>query len=136
MSSYNLQVGLVDALRADAPLMAIVDQVWDNPPQRSDPESNAPFPFITVDISSAPWDTDTELGFEATAIIHSWSRARNGNETRQIQDAVYNVLHRGTIGITGELVITVHELSRSDERDPDGITRHGIQEYRITYQET
>jgi len=136
MSTYQLQIAVAAALNADAPLMALVNGVYDNPLQVANPVSDSAFPFVTLsDGSSTPWDTDTELGRESAVIIHTWSRARHALEAKQIQDAIYNAVHRGTIPIVGSQFIGCDEVQRTVERDPDGITRHGVQEFKIIYEE-
>lgn len=134
--AYELQIGLYDKLKDDAQLMAMVDAIYDNPPQQDDPASNAPFPFVTISESTLqPWDTDTEIGTEATATVHVWSRASHALEAKQIQAAIYRVLHRDTIAITGYTVVGIDLINQTVERDPDGITRHGVQDFRIIYEE-
>lgn len=136
MSAYQLQLGIFTALDNDATLTSLVQGIYDNPTQVADPGDDSSFPFITLsDGSSSPWDTDTERGDDATAIIHVWSRASHSLEVKQIQDAIYNVLHRGTIVISGSVFIGSDYISQTVERDPDGITRHGVQEFRIVYEE-
>lgn len=134
--TYELQLGLYNKLAADLPLMALVTAVYDNPPQQDDPESNVPFPFLTISDSTAqPWDTDTEVGSDVTFTVHVWSRASHALEAKQIQGAIYQALHRDTISVTGYTVIGIDLVNQTVERDPDGITRHGIQDFRIVYEE-
>ena len=134
--AYELQIGLSNKLTGDAQLMALVKAVYDNPPQQDDPSSNVPFPFITIsDSVLQPWDTDTEIGAEAVVTIHVWSRASHALEAKQIQGAIYRVLHRDTIAVNGYTVIGIDLVSQTVERDPDGITRHGVQDFRIIYEE-
>jgi hypothetical protein len=134
--AYELQLGLYNKLAADAGVMALVEAIYDNPPQQADPESNVPFPFITIsDSTLQPWDTDTEIGTDATVTVHVWSRASHALEAKQIQGAIYRALHRDTIAVTGYTVIGIDLITQTVERDPDGITRHGVQDFRIVYEE-
>ena len=136
MSAYQLQVAIYDALNGDATVSSLVQGIHDNPTQVGDPADNSAFPFITIsDSTLSPWDTDTETGSEAIVVVHVWSRAHHALEVKQIQDAIYNVLHRGTISITNNVFIGSDYISQTVERDPDGITRHGVQEFRIVYEE-
>lgn len=110
--------------------------VYDNPPQRSDPESNAPFPYLTIGEGPLnPWDTDTETGTEAVMQVHSWSRASHFLETKQIQQAVYDLLHRRELLIPDYAFVGCDLVTQTVDRDPDGITIHGVQEFRIIYEE-
>lgn len=136
MSAYQLQIGVYNALNADATLGGLIQGIYDNPTQVADPSDNSAFPFVTLsDFTSVPWDTDTEKGFDADVTIHVWSRAHHSLEAKQIQDAIYDVLHRGTISITNHAFIACDYITQTVERDPDGVTRHGIQEFRIVYEE-
>lgn len=136
MSAVDLQNGVYNKLAADAPLNALVVGIYDNPTQVADPSDNTQFPFITVsDSIEREWDTDTEEGHTADLQIHIWSRAHHAIEAKQIADAVVNVLHRGTITIENHVLIGCDYMSRTVLRDPDGITRHGIVEFRIVYEE-
>jgi len=161
MSAYQLQIAIYNALtelatpsliadfagdnyelysarieEALAFLNANVVGVYDNPAQVADPSDDSAFPFITIsDSTLQPWDTDTERGADATVTIHTWSRARNALEVKQIQDAVYNVLHRGNLAIAGYTFIGSDYLTQTVQRDPDGITRHGVQDFKIVFEE-
>ena len=161
MSAYELQIGLFSALeRSSEPTLSAdfinqeysistarlenalfylrenVKGIYDNPTQVADPSDDTAFPFITLsDGTASPWDTDTERGDDATVVVHVWSRASHSLESKQIQGAIYNVLHRGTISITGSVFVGCDYLSQTVQRDPDGITRHGVQEFRIVYEE-
>jgi len=136
MSAYQLQLGIYTALKEDAPLSALVVGVYDNPTQAGDPADDSLFPFVTIsDGTSQPWDTDTERGDECIAQVHVWSRASHSLEAKQIQDAIYGALHRGTISIAGSVFIGSDYITQTVQRDADGVTRHGIQEFRIIYEE-
>jgi len=136
MSAYHLQLGIYTALKDDAALSALIVGVYDNPTQAGDPADDSLFPFVTIsDGTSQPWDTDTERGNECVAQIHVWSRASHSLEAKQIQDAIDDVLHRGTIAIAGSVFIGSDYITQTVQRDPDGITRHGVQEFKIIYEE-
>jgi len=136
VSAYQLQFGIYTALDDDATLSALIVGIYDNPAQAGDPDDDTLFPYVTIsDGTSQPWDTDTDRGDEAIAQIHVWSRASNALEAKQIQDAIYSVLHRGTIVISGSVFIGSDYMTQTVQRDPDGITRHGVQEFRIIYEE-
>jgi hypothetical protein len=136
VSAYQLQIGIYAALDADTALSALIVGIYDNPSQAGNPEDDTAFPYVTIsDGSSTPWDTDTKTGQESIAQVHVWSRASNALQVKQIQGAIYDVLHRGTLTITGSVFIGSDSITQTVERDPDGITRHGVQEFRIIYEE-
>jgi len=136
VSAYQLQFGIYTALDDDATLSALIVGIYDNPAQAGDPDDDTLFPYVTIsDGTSQPWDTDLDRGDEAIAEIHVWSRASNSLEAKEIQDAIYSILHRGTIVISGSVFIGSDYITQTVQRDPDGITRHGVQEFRIIYEE-
>lgn len=115
-------------------LSQTVKGVYDNPPQVDEPEDPALFPYITIsDTTSPPWDDDHDRGFAPILTVHVWSRASHALEAKQIMDAVYSILHRGTLAITGWQFVGCDLTDQTILRDPDGITRHGVQNYRVTY---
>lgn len=134
--AVNLQNAIYDKLDADAALSALIVGIYDNPSQVTDPSDNDLFPFLTIgDTVLRPWDSDTETGTEATNTIHVWSRAGHFIEVKEIQQAVYNILHRGTMVISGAVFIASDYISQDAQRDQDAITIHGVQEFRIIYDE-
>lgn len=136
MSAVALQIAVYDALAADSTLSGLVSGIYDNPTQVSDPGDNSAFPFVTVgEARFAPWDTDTEKGREATVVIHTWSRAQHHIECKRVQEAIYNILHRVTLPMTGHVWIGCDLASQDAQRDPDAITVHGVQEFLIRYEE-
>lgn len=109
-----------------------VKGIYDNPTQVADPGNNALFPIITIsDATASEWDDDTYTGFDTQAVIHVWSRAHHTLEAKSIQKAIYNAMHRHELSITGSALITCEHQSSNTVRDPDGVTIHGISQYRI-----
>jgi len=135
--SYSLQLAVYDKLDADATLSGLVVGIYDNPSQVDNPEDDSQFPFLTISTGNIqPWDTNRDKGADAQVEIHTWSRARHALEGKQIMDAVYNVLHRGTLDITGWSFVGMDMTDQQNpQRDPDGITRHGVQTFRVVYEE-
>jgi len=129
MSGYNLQLAIYDAL-ASAPLG--VQGVYDNPTQVSNPDDNGAFPFVTVgDATLSDWSDDCKSGFEASIVIHTWSRAAHHLETKQVQGNIYNALHRAELTVDGQPVITSEFVSSDAFRDSDGVTIHGVSRFRV-----
>lgn len=135
--SYALQIAVFNALNANSALSALVVGIYDNQDQIVNPESDSSFPVLTISTGIIrPWDDDTKKGGQADIEIHTWSRARHSLQAKQIMDAVYNVLHRGTLSITGWGYVDCDLIDQvNPQRDPDGITRHGVQTFKITYEE-
>jgi hypothetical protein len=140
-AEYELQTSVYQALLADGPLANLLAKnvedadlpaIYDHVPEPADSGSDISFPYVTVgDDTALDWDTDTSVGKEATITIHSWSRYRGRKEVKEIQGAIYDCLHLSQLNVFG--YDTVQCLSEYSETlvDPDGLTRHGVQRFRI-----
>jgi|688.fasta_scaffold171439_4 hypothetical protein len=107
-------------------------RLYDHVPVSTDP---ATFPYVEIGESTGEsFDTKTELGFESTVVLHTWSRYRGRKETKQIQAAIYGLLHRGTLSVTGFTHINSEHEFTEVFSDPDGLTYHGIQRFRVVTQ--
>lgn len=125
-----LQTAIHTVLSADATLSGLVTGIYDDTPQ-----DNA-FPYVTIgeDVHIA-WDTDTSLGSDASVTIHTWSRYEGRSQTKQIQGAIYDVLHRSTLAVTGYATVGVDWQQSESFVDADGETRHGVQTFRVILDE-
>jgi hypothetical protein len=136
MSAVALQNGLYQKLENDAELMAMIVGIYDNPTQVPDPDDNSQFPFITIsDAVLTPWDDDHDEGTDATFTVHVWSRASHALEAKAIQDRVKRILHRQKLPILGNLTVGMDYVRSDVQRDADGFTRHGVQDFRIIFVE-
>lgn len=124
----ELQKAIYTALTA-----ALAVPVYDEVPQHETADDLS-FPFVVIgDNSLAAFDDDVKNGFEATVTVHSWSRYRGRLEIKQLQGQIYNALHRNddlTIAAPFEVFGSSFESSTS-LMEPDGVTRHGVQDFRI-----
>ena len=133
--SYSLYSAAVEAGRAY--LSDTLVGVYDNVPQPLDGGAASNFPYITIgEDDFTDWSTDTESGADVTVTIHSWSRYRGRKEIKAIQSAVYGVLHRATLSVNNWYFVSCDFLTSNTLVDPDGLTRHGIQTFRILLDET
>lgn len=109
--------------------------IFDHVPQSFDPSDNSQFPYVRI---TAPQDTendtDTELGFTSVVNIHTWSRYRGNKEAGEVMEQIYNALHRQALTATDYGVSGIHQEYSEIMLDPDGITRHGVQRFRIFYE--
>lgn len=127
--SFELAVqdALLAALTAHAPLTDAVSGVFDDVPQ--DYES---FPYVTIgEAQHAEWGTHTESGQLVTCVIHTWSRQPGRAETKLIQGAIYDALHRAALTDDGAEFIDCQFIMSESFLDPDGITRHGVQQFKL-----
>ena len=138
---YVIQKAIYDKLIADSALNTMLAKnvenpslpaIYDNVPQAVDSGSDSVFPYITIgDDTMVDWDTDTSQGKEATLTLHVWSRYRGRKQTKEIQGAIYDALHLSNLIISGyHSVLMLSEYSET-LLDPDGLTRHGVQRFRL-----
>ena len=129
-------IAIIAALKADAPLTALLTTYAASP---------AVFTHVPQDLSTYPYvvlfeagldgdDNDCFLGFDGTLNIHSWTDQRDMAVIGNIQKAIYDVLHHAELVMTGYELVELHQEFSTILRDPDGITLHGVQRYRVILQ--
>lgn len=145
-ASVEIQRAVYTALRFNAPLVSLLATdpnagsptaaaVFDHVPQSATPEDAEAFPYVVLGAETqAEFDTDDQVGRETTMTIHTWSRARGLKETKEIMDAIKSVLHDATLSISGETFVLCLQEFAEAMVDPDGMTRHGVQRFRIITQ--
>ena len=122
----EIQLALYTALTGDATLMALITAVYDDVPMKT------AYPYVVIgDCTWLYWDTDTTTGGEATCTLHTWSRYSGRLEVKNIQKAIYNVLHRKPLSLSAGLAIDNFVEFAETYMDVDGETRHGVQRLRI-----
>lgn len=132
--NWELQVALFNKLNVSS-INNLVDGVYDHVPQESDAGDDSKFPYITIGEARAnEFDTDDKLGFDATVVIHVWSRQRGRKQVKLIQDQVYEVLHRANLTIIGYHFLSMDQEFAESFVDNDGLTRHGVQQFRVLFE--
>ena len=123
MSAFILvQTAIFDKLTAD-----ITTTTYDSVPQ-----DTTGFPYITIgDDTFNEFDGDDFTGFDATLTIHTWSQTDGKTELKSLQGEIYNSLHHTNLTILGYNVITIDQVFADSFVDTDGLTRHGVQRFRI-----
>lgn len=136
MSEASIQRAVFARLTAFGALTSLLadgaDSVHDQVPQAAKGEDNSPYPFVTVgdDVHSV-WDTDDTDGLESDITVHVWSRHRGRIEVKDIQAKVKAALHHNPLQVDGVPVVLLHFVDSSAVRDPDGLTQHGVQSFRM-----
>ena len=130
VSEYNtlerVQRAIYSRLTADERLAAFPVGVYDHVPQ------DDAFPYIVIGQDSEDqWDADDMHGFECIIEIHTWSRYRGMSECKRIQQLVYNALHDIELVVIRHNVVLCLWESAQQFVDPDGLTRHGVQRFRV-----
>ena len=137
MSAINaLQAAIISALRtalaSTLPSYQGVPAVFYYVPQDYDDSQ----PYVTIfEQSSAADDTDNTDGFTTTLTVHTWVQERTTAQTGAIMQTIYNTLHRNdNLPVTGYYVSGIDFTTQTILRDPDGVTRHGVQTFTINYE--
>jgi len=105
-------------------------------PVYDDVPDNANAPYVVIgDDTFVEFDTDSEVGFEATVTIHSWSVYRGRSQVKNIMGQIYNALHRAEFTVTGYNLIGCDCEFSETFLESDGVTRHGVQRFRILIRE-
>lgn len=121
----ELQGVLVSTLKADAGVSALVaDRVYDTVPR------DAELPYISLGPMIATSD-DAECinGFQISLQIDVWSQAVGLPECKRIVDAVRVSLRDTDLTLTDNALVLIEHETSHIQRDPDGITNHGITEF-------
>lgn len=103
--------------------------VYDNVPV------GAVLPYVTIgEDTSIDWGSKTEDGEEVTITLHAWSSYRGKKEAKEIMAAIYALLHRQPLTVTGFMVVWIRHDFSTVQLDPDGQTYHGIIRFRALIQ--
>lgn len=111
-----------------------ISAIFTDVPQSDDDELPAYFPYIVIGGDTInPNDDKDDTGGNAIIQIDIYSRASNMGSVKQIGDAVYAAIHRQALTITGVTWITTELQGVTYTRDPDGLTKRGIMQFRVLY---
>ena len=129
-------IAIIAALKADAPLTALLTTYAATPAVFTHvPQDLSTYPYVVLFEAGLDGDNnDCSLGFDGVLNIHSWTDQRDMAVIGDIQKAIYDVLNRAELVMTGYELIELHQEFSTILRDPDGITLHGVQRYRIILQ--
>lgn len=98
------------------------------------PSTSFPYCVIGNDTVRA-WDTDDTRGAEITLTLHFWSRAAGFRPVRALMDQAYGLLNRAVLTKTGYSITDCLFEFSDVMSEPDGVTKHGVQRYRLTIRE-
>lgn len=131
-SQWAIQQAIYTQLVGDAGLQVLLGsppRIFDHVP------AGALFPYVVVgEARGAPFDGKTEDGFDQTVTLHTWSRYRGLRETKDIMARLVGALDGGDLPITGHDLILLRFTFGTTMLDPDGLTRHGVQRFRVISQ--
>lgn len=106
--------------------------VVDGPAQGVGGDPVSEFPFCTIGESVVTYaDADNLLGAEVVMTLHFFSREAGMKEAREHMSAARFALHRQTVTWPNYRFNFPHLEAENLDTDPDGKTRHGVQDYRV-----
>lgn len=136
-----LQRAVFAALEASAPVAEALGgdgrpRIFDEVPQPDPGEAvpayrrRVPMPYITIGDDDFLGDhTECLDSWEATVIVHVWSRATGKVEAKRIGDVVEDALDV-VLEISGFTCVEHEARTARYFKDPDGETTHGVLEFR------
>lgn len=122
--AHALQAGVVAALKAHAPLTALVGaRIYDRIP------AGPVFPYLTIGEDQILDDgTTCDEAWECFVTVHGWSRTVGKVELKLVMAAAMAAL--GTVEASGFIVTERQPREVRYLRDPDGLTEHAVATYR------
>ncbi|RVO85671.1 DUF3168 domain-containing protein [Sinorhizobium meliloti] len=121
----ELQGAIVSRLKADVGLLALINGVYDQPPDTAfaTPKES----YVTIGEAQFLRDDATCVsGGEVYLTMHAWSRKVGYPVAKQIADAVAESLHLAPLTLaTNRLISIMHRQTRVF-RDTDGLTSHAV----------
>lgn len=138
MSFENATQKIVfDILTNHAPLMAEVSGVYDFVPQ------DKQFPYVTIGESfHSANNSSVVFSDDVAVLINVWARGTNSSpskgrrQAKQVQSLVYDALQYGEnkANDPNYAVIAINWVDSTTLTDSDGLTTHGIQNFRMYLQ--
>jgi len=126
-ATLPVRAAIVARLRDDAGVGALVaDRVYGRPPQ------DVVFPYVSLGpVTAEPAGGLEQRGWDQSMQVDVWSRQPDlGVEALQVMAAV-SVALASPIVVSGHRVVVMTLEFQTVTNDPDGITSHGIQRFRI-----
>ncbi len=123
----EMQTAIYTALQAETALTSLVStRIYDNVPQET------VYPYVELgEATYQDMGSQTFLGMDGTLTIHSWSQYAGRKQVMQIMEAIYDRLHQGSLTMTGHSLVICRFEFAEIVKDPDGITHHGVQRFRV-----
>lgn len=130
------QQAIFDVLSADADLQALLGANTTTPKVFDFVPDNTVFPYVTLQIK--PWvdrgNHDYE-GLSAMLTIHVWDQNSGGKRgdlfVQSIQKRIDELLHNTEPNIDGWGVVVFRRNFIDIVTDPDNVTKHGIQRFKL-----
>ena len=136
MTQVAITKAIIGELRGNTALTSLlVDYVGADGVFYHVPQNFNAYPYVVVyDIDLNSDNNDVTLAFDGVINIHTWSDKRDISVIGDIMKEVYNTLNRADFSIDDYVLIDIMQENEIVLRDPDGITLHGVQRFRIILQ--
>lgn len=127
LASSAIQAVVFAALTADSAFMTLIgSRLYDHVPD------NKVFPYVTLGESFAsPYRTHSRPGEASLFRLHVWSRAKGFKEGQLIAEAIRPLLDGQHFETADFTFAALWEGPSQALRDPDGISRHIVIDFRI-----
>lgn len=127
-SSLELQAAILAVLSADAAITALVgDRIYDHAPD------DCPAPYIQIgEAEVTPFKAQCMNGSDLFLTITTWADDQRASvKIKQLNARIRDLLDEQRIPVDGHGVQTLFFIrTRGPFRDPDGVTRQGVNEFR------
>ena len=126
-AQWKLQKAIYQRLMDDPALQGLIGDpahIFDDPPKGAD------YPYIVIgETKSTDWP-GVEGGLEHDIRVHAFSRYAGRREIKQIQSAVYDVLHDVELSLDGLKLVNLRFIFADVLRRTDGDIFHGVSRFR------
>jgi hypothetical protein len=79
-------------------------------------------------------DTDDQIGFNSSIKVHVYSEYNGSKECAETQETIFNALHRWSpLDTANYAVSNITQDYKTIVTEPDGKTRHGVQQFNLIY---
>jgi hypothetical protein len=129
-SAWDVQTGVFAGLTGNTALTNLLAagaaSVLDHVP------AGTALPYVVIgETSSRPMDSQRVSGNDMTLTIHAYSRGSGMHQLKSIMSAVYAALHDVSFAVPNQILVLCQCLETATLLEGDGMTRHGIQHFKI-----
>jgi len=130
-AAHELQVAIVNALKADPDVAALVGiRIFDVVPAKEG-KISAEFPYISFGpVQDLPEDADCIEASELVIQLDTWSRDPGFMEGRKIAKAIKKALAEQSLPLADNALVYFEFDGRRDLRAPDGLTTQIVSTFR------
>lgn len=89
---------------------------------------------VVGEASAEADDSDARLGFSVVTTVHTWDSDPNSHgfgQVKPLMKKVYDALNRVDLAVTGYTLVDCFFEFEQAMMDPDGLTAHGAQRFRV-----